>query len=114
MQINGTTIKTPTDLKVGVFRITKAERLASGNMAMEIIAVKRRLDLKWAIIADTDLKQILNILESKVFHTVVYPDPQGGEVAAITTYVGDINQEAWQKLGGTRYWRDVSIALIEQ
>ncbi len=114
MQINGTTIKTPTDLKVGVFRITKAERLASGNMAMEIIAVKRRLDLKWAIIADTDLQKIFNILESRVFHSVTYLDPQGGETATITAYVGDISQEAWQRLKGIRYWRDVSIALIEQ
>ena len=114
MQINGFTIKTPTDLKVGVFRITKAERLASGKMAMEIIAIKRRLDLKWEIIADVDLQQIFNILESRVFHTVVYPDPQSGESASMAAYVGDISQEAWQKIKGVRYWRDISIALIEQ
>ncbi|WDU82267.1 DUF6711 family protein [Caloramator sp. Dgby_cultured_2] len=113
MTINGITIKTPTDLKVGVFRITKSERTASGKMMMEIIAVKRRLDLRWEIISDTDLQTILNVLESKVFHTVVYPDPQKGENATITAYVGDINMEAWQKIGN-RYWREVSIALIEQ
>lgn len=114
MKLNNATIKTPTDLKVGVFRISKAERLASGKMAMEIIAVKRRLDLSYTLISDSDLKQILDILESKAFHTVTYVDPQKGESATITAYVGDINQEAWQKLHGTRYWRDVSVSLIEQ
>lgn len=112
--INGIQIKTPTELKVGVFRLTKAERLASGKMAMEIIATKRRLDMRWEIITDADLQQILGILDSKVFHTVQYPDPQNGETATITAYVGDINQAAWQKITGTRYWKDVSLALIEQ
>lgn len=114
MMIDGTTVKTPTDLKVGVFRITKAERLASGKMAMEIVAVKRRLDLSYALISEGDLKQIMDLLEAKVFHTVTYPDPQGGEEKTITAYVGDMNQVAWQKLKGTRYWADVSVALIEQ
>jgi hypothetical protein len=114
VKINGTTIKTPTNLKVGVFRITKAERLASGKMAMEIIAVKRRLDLSWEVINDASLRQIMDLLESRVFHTIVYPDPQRGEETTITAYVGDTNQEIWQKLRGTRYWRGVSIALIEQ
>ena len=113
MIINGVTIKTPTELKVGVFRITKSERLASGKMAMEIIAIKRRLDMRWEIITDVELQKIMNTLESRVFHTVTYPDPQKGENATITAYAGDINYDVWQKVGN-RYWKDVSIALIEQ
>lgn len=112
--IDGIQVKTPTGLKVGTFRITKSERLASGRMAMEIIAVKRRLDLSYAIIEDTDLKQLLDLLDAKVFHEVVYPDPQNGEQATITAYVGDTGQEAGQRIAGTRYWQDVSVALIEQ
>lgn len=112
MQINGITIPTPI-LKVGVFRIAKSERLASGKMAMEIIAIKRRLDLSWVCIMDNVIQQILNTLESRVFHTVTYPDPQKGENATITVYVGDINTEVWQKVSA-REWKDVSISLIEQ
>ncbi len=114
MLIDSIAIKTPTELKVGTFRITKSERLASGKMVMEIVAVKRRLDLSYTIIRDTDLKQILDLLASKVFHDVVYPDPENGEAAAITVYVGDTGQQAGQKVDGTRYWLDVSISLIEQ
>ncbi len=112
--IDSIQVKTPTELKVGTFRITKSERLASGKMSMEIIAVKRRLDLSYAIIKDTDLKQIMDLLELKVFHTVTYPDPQKGEANTITAYLGDTGQQAGQRIVGTRYWQDVSIALVEQ
>lgn len=114
MYIDGVPIKTPTELKVGIYRLSKAERTASGKMVMEVIAIKRRLDLTWEIIADDDLSTILDVLESKVFHTVTYPDPQSGESHTITAYVGDITQEAFQRRAGKRFWRNVSIALIEQ
>lgn len=114
MMIDGITIATPTELKVGVFRLTKAERTASGKMVMEIIAVKRRLDLKWNIIKDTDLKQIMDLLDAKVFHTVTYPDPQTGENTTITCYTGDINMNAFRRIVNSRYYADVSLSLIEQ
>ena len=114
MTIDGNTIQTPTELKLGVFRISKSERLASGKMAMEIIAVKRRLDLTYAIITAANLKTIMDALDGTVFHTVVYPDPQSGEATSITAYAGDVSNVAGQKIGGTRYYQDVSISLIEQ
>lgn len=115
MMINGITIKTPTKLRVGVFRIAgRAERTASGKMVMDIIAIKRKLYLEWEIIEESELKKIMDTLESRTFHTVTYPDPQKGENHTITAYVGDMDQEAWQKISGTRYWRNVSFSLIEQ
>jgi hypothetical protein len=114
MRIDGQTIATPTELKVSIYRLSKADRTASGDMVMEVIALKRRLDLKWAIIPSSNLAQIMGILDSGVFHTVEYVDPRNGESATITAYVGDINQNAWQQIGGSRYWRDVSLALIQR
>jgi len=114
MYIDGVKIKTPTELKVGIFRLSKAERLASGKMIMDIIAIKRRLDLSWEIIEDSELQTILNTLDTKVFHEVSYPDPQNGESHTITAYVGDINQQIFQQRGGKRYWQKVSMSLIEQ
>lgn len=114
MTINGVTIKTPNYFKVSMFRITsQSERTASGRMVMDIIAIKRRLDLRYELISQTELKKILDTLESRTFHTVVYPDPQKGENTQITAYAGDINLDAWQKIGN-RHWRNVSLALIEQ
>ena len=115
MRINGQTIRTPTELKLGIYRLSKADRTSDGTMVMEIVAIKRRLDLKWTIISESDLRSILDNLESRTFHTVEYPDPQGtGGTATMTAYTGDINQSAWRRVGDTRYWRDVTLALIEQ
>lgn len=114
LTINNTQVRTPTELKVATFRISRAERLASGLMSMEIVAVKRRLDLNYSFILETDIKLIMDLLESKVYHTVVYPDSQKGESHTITVYLGDIGQNAGQRIANTRYWRDVSIALIER
>lgn len=114
MTINGITVKTPTFFRVGIFRITSnPERTVSGRMVMDIVAIKRRIDFGYELISDTDLAKILDTLESRTFHQVAYPDPQRGENAQITAYVGDINADAWQKIGN-RHWRNISLALIEQ
>jgi len=112
--IDGVKVKSPTDLKVGRFILSKSERTASGKMVMEIIAKKRRLDCKWSIIKGSELKTILDLLDSKTFHQVTYPDPQTGENTTITCYVGDINMTVFQPINTDRYYTDVSIALIEQ
>lgn len=113
--INGQPIADPTGVQVGQFRLTKATRTASGRMAMEIIAIKRKLELEWDKIAEPDLKFVLNLLEGQTFHQVAYPDPQGaaGELT-ITTYVGDINKRTWHRVGGIRHWEQVRIGLIER
>ena len=111
--LNEVKIAEPTKLDIGVHRISRAERTSSGKMVMEIIAIKRAITLEYELIAGPDLEAILNNLESKVFHTLRYPDPQGGE-RTITVYVGDITESAWYIVDGKRYWQGVRIGLIEQ
>ena len=113
MLIDGIQIKTPK-LEVGGFEISKAERTSDGTMTKDVIAEKRRLDLTWPLIKDTDLQQILSLLKSKTFHTVTYPDPEHGEDRTITVYRGDAKAAPGHKVEGTRYYTDVSISLIEQ
>lgn len=113
--INGVTIASPTTLERGKFRVSRAERTASGAMQLEIVAIKHRLDLTWAKLADADYRVILDLLEAAAFHTVVYPDPQlAGGTRSIRAYVGDITDAAWHTVGGVRWWDHVRLALIEQ
>ena len=113
MLLDGVQIKTP-HLEVGSFLLSKSERTADGTMTMDIIAEKRRLDLSWPVIEDTELQLIMSLLKSKTFHTVTYPDPEYGENHTIIAYRGDVSTEPGHRVEGTRYWRDVSISLIEQ
>ena len=114
--INGQSIATPSDMELGVFRISKAERTMTGKMVMEVIAIKRKVDLKWNFITEASLKQLLDILETATFHTLVYPDPQpiGGQ-RTMTVYPGDIKQGRFiVGDAGIRFWTDVTLGLIEQ
>jgi hypothetical protein len=112
-RIAGVKIKTPSEVKIGRFDITKAERNAAGKMVMDIIATKRRVDCTWALIADSDLQTILNaITANKPFFALEYPEV-GGQNTMIC-YSGDINTGLWHTKNGVRYWQDVSIPFIEQ
>ena len=117
IRINGIPITpNPSSVERGTFRISNAERTADGTMMLEIIAVKRRVDIGWTYIRDSDYKALLDVIEQGgPFYQVTYPDPQapGGE-RTITAYVGDINDSAWHTIGGQRWWRDVQVAFIER
>ena len=113
LKIAGVTVKTPSELKVGRFDITKSNRAASGKMIMELIATKRRVDCVWAMITDNELQVIIDtITANKPFFSLEYPD--AGSSQTMTCYSGDIVTSLWHTKNGVRYWEEVSIGFIEQ
>ena len=113
LKIAGVTVKTPSELKVGRFDITKSNRSASGKMMMELIATKRRVDVVWKMIADSDLQTIISTITAhKPFFSFEYPDVGGTKT--MTCYAGDINTSLWHTKNGVRFWEDVQISFIEQ
>lgn len=111
--IAGIKVARPADVKVGRFDLVKASRAASGLMRMKYIATKRRVDVTWTYLPDPELEKILDILAAnKPFFTLEYPDAGGQQT--MTCYAGDINTGLWHTRGGVRYWKEVSIAFIEQ
>jgi CO dehydrogenase/acetyl-CoA synthase alpha subunit len=113
IKIQGTLIKTPSELKVGRFDLTKSNRTASGKMTMELIATKKRVDMTWKMITDSELQSIIDtITNNKPFFTLEYPD--AGGPTTITCYAGDISTSLWHEKNGVRYWEEVSIPFIEQ
>lgn len=112
--IDGVAIKNPSNIDVGIFRLSKSGRLSSGKMTMEIIAQKRRIDLTWAAIRGTDLNQILDVLDANIFYNVQYVDPKDPDkLSTMIAYVGDINQTL-HRTDGSRIWKNVTLPLIEQ
>ena len=113
LKIAGITVKAPTELKVGRFDLSKSGRTASGKMMMEIIATKRRVDVVWKMLKDSELQQILDLITAnKPFFTLEYPD--AGGTKTMTCYAGDIVTSLWHTKNGIRYWEEVSIPFIEQ
>ena len=113
LKIAGTTVKAPTELKIGRFDLTKSSRTASGKMVMELIATKRRVDVVWKMLPDDELKTIIDtITANKPFFSLEYPD--AGGTKTMTCYAGDIVTSLWHTKNGIRYWEEVSIPFIEQ
>ena len=113
LKIAGITVKAPTELKVGRFDLSKSSRTASGKMVMDIIATKRRVDVVWKMLKDSELQQILDLITAnKPFFSLEYPD--AGGTKTMTCYAGDILTSLWHTKNGIRYWEEVSIAFIEQ
>lgn len=111
--IAGVQVAKPAAVKVGRFDLTKSERTASGKMMMEIIATKRRVDVTWKMLKDSDLQLIIDTINAhKPFFTLQYPDIGG--TSTMTCYAGDINTSLWHTINGVRYWSEVTIAFIEQ
>ena len=113
LKIAGVTVKTPTELKVGRYDLSKSSRTSSGKMVMDVIATKRRVDVVWRMLPDNELKKIIDVIAAnKPFFSLKYPDAGGQKT--MTCYVGDIVTSFYHTIGGVRYWSDVSIPFIEQ
>lgn len=113
MKINNTIIKTPTEFRIERYNLTKAGRLANGKMTMELIAKKRKFNLKYNVISGSDLNAILNEIDgNNLFFTFTYPDEHGNNSTA-TVYAGEIPSTLY-RADGDKMWKDVEINLIEQ
>jgi hypothetical protein len=113
LKIAGVSVKAPTDLKIGRFDLTKSGRTASGKMAMELIATKKRVDITWKMLPDNELQKIIDtITANKPFFSLEYPD--AGGTKSMTCYAGDVVTSLWHTKNGIRYWEEISIPFIEQ
>lgn len=111
--INGVELPTPTDYSVGIQDISKAERNANGTMIIERIATKRKIELMWSYLSQSDLAKVLKAV-SPVFFTVSYPDPQEGGRKTGTFYSGDRTNPAMDYIDGNIRWKNIKFNLIER
>jgi hypothetical protein len=117
IKLNGVLIKQPKNdnCQINSYNITKAGRVASGKMKMDLIAKKRKFELNYPVIAESDLRQILDIIDgTALFFTIEYTDTADQISKTATVYVGEINKVPFRTDEFGWYWRDVKFNLIEQ
>lgn len=113
IQINGVDIPTPSEYTVGIMDLSKAERNARGNIIIERVATKRKIELVWEYLDRFQLSQVLNAV-SGVFFQVAYIDPQDNAVKTGTFYVGDRKAGALDYRDGKVRWKNIQFNLIER
>lgn len=112
-QIDGVTIKRPHSFKTEFYNITKSNRLANGDMSMDLIAQKRKFYFTWDAIDANDAKTILDLLwySKKVFYTLTYVEDNITKTAVV--YTGSIPKELHMS-GDVWVWKNFSFNLIER
>ena len=114
IKVNGTLIKTPKSFVPGIYDVSKtADRNAEGTILIDRVAVKRKLEMEWGALTNSEISAILSKVTS-VFFTVEYPDPETGGNRTITCYVGDRTAPVHKYTGSTPMWEGLKMNFIEQ
>lgn len=110
--INSVQISTPSNFQIGIMDISKAERNAKGNLIIERINTKRKLELSYGYLSAAALSTLLTAISGTTF-SVSYPDAQTGASRTGTFYVGDRSAGAIDIQSGVVRYKDVKFNLIE-
>lgn len=79
LKINGVVVRSPREFEVEISDIDggRQERNARGSYVLDRIAVKRKLDVTWTMLSQTEMSAILTQILNVSF-TIEYPDPALG------------------------------------
>ena len=115
ISINGVKIATPKTYEPTISDLDgESNRNANGELIRDRIAVKRKLNLEWGPLKQSEIAPILNAV-SGVFFTVTFPDPELGIITK-TMYVGDRTAPAYfydEKTKDVK-WQGLKMNFIEK
>lgn len=113
IKINGVDIATPKTFDITISDLDgESNRNAAGTMVRDRIAIKRKINIEWPPLTQTEISTLLNAV-SGVFFTVTFPDPQQGIVTK-TMYVGDRSAPAYCYKNGEAKWSGLKMNFIEK
>lgn len=114
MKINGTDIKTPSELQIDISDIdANTYRNAKGEMTRDRVATKRKLNCKWNALTVAEMSTLLTAVQD-VFFTVTYLDAMIGTEQTKTFYVGDRSAPVYRLVNGKELWEGLSMNFIEK
>ncbi|WAW99478.1 hypothetical protein OIY87_03780 [Streptococcus gallolyticus] len=111
--INGVSVVPPKSFQVGVQDVDgETGRNANGDMVRDRITTKRKLEIEWGMLTQSECSAILSAV-SAVFFSVSYPDPISGQ-STRTFYVGDRTAPAYSFTNKFKPWSGLKFNLIER
>ncbi len=113
IKIDGVIIPTPSTYQIGIMDLSKAERVASGDIVIERIATKRKIELSWRYLKKEELSTLLKRV-SPVFFSVEYLDPETDDIKTGTFYCGDRTTQSIDYRNGVMRYKDIRFNLIER
>jgi len=113
-KINNVAIPEPSECSVDVYPLHGEDsgRTADGKMHTTVISVKRKVDLTYKYISQSELSTLLTKLNVQ-YYNLTYRDPIDG-AKAIECYGTDLTQVMHHAVLYNGLWRDVKISCIER
>ncbi len=119
LYVNGVALPTPALQGVTITHnkvwSSNTGRTASGNLVGTIVAIKRKLSIRWPPLTEQQVSLIQDAVNDPdhPFSTVRYRDADGQEVTC-TMYFGDPSYTQYSWSDGIRRVLDVTVDAIEQ
>lgn len=113
IKINDVKIPNPSTYQIGIYDISKASRVASGDIRIERVATKRKINLSWMYLPEKELSDLLNLV-SPVFFTVEYTNPETDLIETGTFYCGDRTVDTLRYYKGRMVYGNIKLNLIER
>lgn len=113
LKVNGVFIPDPSELQWGIQSVSasNAGRDMNGDMHVELVTRKRKLELKWKGIDFNATSEVLKAVKPETFD-VTYWDPEENRNLTKTFYVGDRTGMVNSYVEGQRRC-DVGFNIIE-
>lgn len=114
IQINGTYIPNPSSLQWGIQSVSdsNAGRDMQGNMHVNLITRKRKLELSWNAVDFATASEVLTAVNGETFE-VTYRDALSNNIETRTFYVGDRTAPVYSYAVGHQWYSNISFNLIE-
>ncbi|MGX7195151.1 DUF6711 family protein [Enterococcus olivae] len=114
LAIGGVVVKTPKTFSVDIEDIdSESGRNANGDMIRDRVGVKRKLNLEWAPLSDSEISTILQSVRNQFFQAT-YPDPVTGSMETKTFYVGTRSAPTYSWNSKLPKWEGLTMNFIER
>ena len=110
---NGVTLPSPVEIGTGEEIIWSANtgRSTTGLMIGDVVAEKRTLNIRWGVLTAAQYNQIRNNIRSGFYPFTLTIN---GSSTTITAYRGAITGTLLGTFGGTAYYQEASVSIIQQ
>lgn len=114
LAVNGVTLKTPKTFSVDIEDVdNESGRNANGKMNRDRVATKRKLNIEWPPLTDSEISTILKSVKD-TFFMATYPDPMEGTMITKEFYVGSRTAPAYSWNDKLPKWTGLSMNFIER
>lgn len=113
LKINGTAFDNFTDYKVSYPKITEGDRDSTGLLHIDLVARKKKLQLKWGILTQAEATALLNKFDELTTFDCTFLNPRTGKDYTIKAYCSDPTITLLFMQDGTPYYKDFELNIIE-